>query len=132
MTLLMTNLTKDNIKIYAASVYRNPGCASFLEFEEDYLRIKYIKTLLYKYLNNKKINIRILINHIICIHNVFPGEATSKILFTELSDSSWNVLATILLYLSLMPHEITGINGRTITPSSISIDSNLLEKLKEL
>lgn len=125
-------LTKDNVKIYAASRYQNPGCASFIEFEQDYLRIKYLKTLLYKYLNNKKINIRILLNHIICIHNVFPGEATAKILFTEFSESSWNALATILVYLSLMPHTISGINGKTITLASISIDNNLLEKLKEL
>lgn len=129
---MILNLTKDNIKLYAASVYQNPGCASFLEFEEDYLRIKYLKTLLYKYLNNKSINIRILLNHIICIQNVFPGEATAKILFVELSETSWNVLATILIYLSLMPPEIRGITGKTITLSSISIDNNLLEKLKEL
>jgi hypothetical protein len=128
----MVNLTKDNAKLYAASVYQNPGCASFLEFEEDYLRIKYLKTLLYKYLNNKKINVRIMINHIICINNVFPGEATAKILFAEFSETSWNALATILLYLSLMPHEIKGIDGKNITLSSISIDNNLLEKLREL
>jgi hypothetical protein len=126
------NLTKDNIKLYAASKYQNPGCASFIEFEHDYLRIKYLKTILYKYLNNKKVNIRILLNHIICIHNVFPGEATAKILFTEFADSSWNALATILVYLSLMPPVISGIEGKTITLASISIDNNLLEKLKEL
>jgi hypothetical protein len=31
-----------------------------------------------------------------------------------------------------MPPEIRGITGKTITLSSISIDNNLLEKLKEL
>jgi hypothetical protein len=31
-----------------------------------------------------------------------------------------------------MPHEIKGIDGKTITLSSISIDNNLLEKLREL
>jgi hypothetical protein len=126
------NLTKDNIKLYAASVYQNPGCSSFLEFEEDYLRVKYLKTILYKYLNNKRINVRILLNHIICIQNVFPGESTAKILFVEFSESSWNALATILIYLSLMPPILTEINGKTIYLSSISIDNNLLEKLKEL
>jgi len=126
------NLTRDNIKLYASSVYNNPGCASFLEFEEDYRRIKYLKTLLNKYLNNKKINVRILINHIICINNVFPGEATARILFVENDETTWNALATLLLYLSLMPHYLSGINGKYISLSSLSIDTNLLETLKEL
>jgi hypothetical protein len=128
----MINLTKENVKLFAASVYQNPSCKSDLEFEEDYLRIKYLKTLLYKYLNNKKINIRILINHIICINNVFPGEATARILYTETIEESWNALGTILVYLSLMPPIIRGINGKTITLSNLSIDNNLLEALKEL
>jgi hypothetical protein len=63
---------------------------------------------------------------------VFPGESTAKILFVEFSESSWNALATILIYLSLMPPILTEINGKTIYLSSISIDNNLLEKLKEL
>lgn len=129
---MFNNLTKENIKLYAVSVYSNPDCNSSLEFEEDYLRIKYLKTLVNRYLNNKQINIRILINHIICIQNVFPGEATAKILFVEFEDSSWNAIATVLLYLSLMPPIITGINSKTIRSSSISIDNNLLSYLQNL
>lgn len=129
---MFSNLTKDNIKLYAASVYNNPGCASFLEFEDDYLRIKYIKTLLNKYVNKKKINIRILLNHIICIQNVFPGEATANILFVEMEEATWDALATILVYLSLMPNKLTGINGRHVLLSSIELDTNLLETLKDL
>lgn len=129
---MFNNLTKENIKLYAASVYSNPDCNSSLEFEEDYLRIKYLKSLVNKYLSNKKINIRILLNHIICIQNVFPGEATAKILFVEFGGSSWNAIATLLIYLSLMPPIITGINKNTIRLSSISIDNNLLEILRTL
>lgn len=129
---MFNNLTKDNIKLFAASVYDNPGCKTNLEFDEDYLRIKYLKTLLNKYINNKKINIRILVNHIICIQNVFPGEATAKILFVEIDESSWNYLATILFYLSLMPDKIIGINGKTILFSSLKIDMDLLQNLKDI
>lgn len=129
---MYTNLTKDNIKLYAASVYDNPGCKSGLEFEEDYLRIKYLKTLLNKYINNKKINIRILVNHIICIQNVFPGEATAKILFVEMDEITWCSLSTILFYLSLMPDKMIGINGKTILLSSFELDMDLLQTLKEL
>jgi hypothetical protein len=127
-----TNLTKENIKLFAARVYDNPCCDSHLEFEEDYLRIKYLKTILNKYINNKKINVRILVNHIICIQNVFPGEATAKILFVEMEENAWNSLATILFYLSLMPDKIIGINGKNIFLSSIQLDMDLLQILKEL
>lgn len=126
------NLTKENIKLYAVSVYDNPNCSSLLEFEEDYLRIKYLKTLLNKYINNKKINVRILVNHIICIQNVFPGEATAKILFVEMDEITWNSLTTILFYLSLMPDKMIGINGKTILLSSMMLDMELLQILKEL
>lgn len=129
---MFSELTKDNIRLYAASVYNNPGCNSHIEFEEDYLRIKYLKTILNKYVNNKKINIRILVNHIICIQNVFPGEATAKILFVELEESTWVTLTTILFYLNLMPDKIVGINNKMIFLSSIGLDAELLEILKEL
>ena len=128
----MLNVTKENVKEFAASRYQNPGCKSHIEFEEDYLRIKHLKVILNKYLNNKKINIRILINHVVCIQNVFPGDSTAIILFASFDESTWNALATILIYLSLMPHTISEVEGKKITLSSISIDNNLLEKLREL
>ena len=127
-----TNLTKENIKLFAAGNYSNPGCSSFLEFEEDYLRIKYLKVLIYKLLQNKNVNLRIIINHIICLSNVFPGEATSKILFTELDEDAWNTLGTFLVFLKLMPEFIEQINTKSIELSKIDIDHNLLEKLESL
>jgi hypothetical protein len=130
--LKFKQLTKENIKLYAASVYDNPGCSSLLEFEEDYLRVKYIKSLINKYINNKSINIRILINHIICLSNVFPGPGSSIILFTEMDESTWGVLATLLIYLSLMPNTIENVNGKTIKAATISFDENLLEYLRGL
>ena len=127
------SLTKENIKLYAAGEYDNPGCSSFLEFEEDYKRVRFLKTLLKKFVNNKPINIRLIINHIVCLSNVFPrNSAVAYILFTELHEDLWNVLATFLLFLSLMPASLNSVKGRNITLSSMSIDTGLLESLEKL
>lgn len=124
------NLTKDNIKLYAASIYNNPTCSSLLEFEDDYKRIKYIKSLVNKYLNNKPVNLRILINHMICLANVFPKGGTAVILFAELEESTWGILATFLIFLSLLPERINNIRGQDIISESISYDENLLNMLQ--
>lgn len=119
------------MKVYAASVYDNPGCVSFEEFEEDYLRIKSLKVLFSKYINNKKVNLRIVLNHIICISNVFPG-ATATILFAETNPEYWDLLATLLYYLNLLPVEDIKINGAPISLSGFTLDGRVLQALQEL
>lgn len=125
------NFTSDNIILYAAKVYNNPGCVSFKEFEEDYSRVKYLKVLFAKYLNNKKVNMRIILNHIICLNNVFPG-AAAKILFAEVETKYWNLVATFLVYLSLMPIEDFKINGEVLNLDSFQLEGNLYKDLEEL
>jgi len=129
---MIGKITKETLKLYAANVYNNPGCVSQKEFEEDYARIKSLKTLLNKYLNNKNPNIRIIINHIICISNVFPGETMAVILFTDYDESIWNVLSTFLVFLNLMPIHALNVKGKIINPSEFCIDINLLEKLRNI
>lgn len=124
------NLTRDNIKLYAAGKYANPSCTSIIEFEEDYLRVKYLKVLIYKLVQNKKVNMRIIINHIICLSNVFPGESLAKILFTEFEQDSWNILTTFLYFLHLMPDYVGHINEVDVCLSSMSIENNLLDTLE--
>jgi len=129
----LTNLTKDNIVLFAARVYDNPGCVSLDEFESDYNKVKFIKVLLNKYLNNKRVNVRLIINHLICMSNVFPGEATSKILLTEFDANTWNILATFLVFLNIMPEGQFIIDGVILSPENgFTIDDNLLQTLKEL
>jgi len=128
---LRENITTDNALLYAARVYDNPGCVSFQEFEEDYARVKFIKVLLSKYINNKKVNIQMVLNHIICLNNVFPAVA-AKILLAEIDRCQWNLLATFLVYLSLMPIDDFWINGEKISVESFELDGELLNRLREL
>jgi len=117
--------------LYAARIYNNPGCVSFSEFEEDYLRVKSIKALLSKYINNKKVNMRMILNHIICLNNVFPG-GVAKILLAEFNKETWNLLATFLVYLNLMPIDDLCVDGERISIEEFQLDGAILEKLKEL
>lgn len=124
-------VTKNNVKLYAAHVYDNPGCVSGDEFEEDYSRVKSLKILLNKYMNNKNPNVRIIINHIICLSNIFPGSSTATILFTDFDENLWNLLATFLIYLDRMPDSFI-VMDKYLTRDHFSIDENLLESLKNL
>ena len=128
----LINLTKDNIVLFAARVYVNPGCVSLAEFESDYKKVRHIKVLLNRYLNNKRVNVRLIINHLICMSNVFPGEATAKILFTEFDQTAWNIITTFLVFLNMMPEDQFIINGVLLCPNGFTIDDNLLQTLKEL
>lgn len=127
----MNNLTKENVVLFAARVYDNPGCVSLEEFDGDYSKVRFLKVLLNKYINNKKVNVRLIVNHLICMSNVFPGDATAKILFTELDETVWNVLATFLVFLNILPDYVR-INGVVYTANGFTIDENLLQVLKEL
>lgn len=65
--------------------------------------------------------------------NVFPGEATSKILLTEFDANTWNILATFLVFLNIMPEGQFIIDGVILSPENgFTIDDNLLQTLKEL
>jgi hypothetical protein len=128
----LNNLTKDNVVLFAARVYDNPGCVSLEEFDSDYSKVRFIKVLLNKHINNKRVNVRLIINHLICMRNVFPGDATARILFTELDPSTWGILATFLSYLNMMPDAPFKINEVVYSADGFTIDENLLHVLEEL
>jgi hypothetical protein len=80
-------LNDDNFVIYAVSHYNNPQCKSIDEFNEDLLRIVYIKRLVKKYLNGGELRERLIINHIITLYNVFDIEPATKILLFKLEEN---------------------------------------------
>ena len=64
-------LTEENLYLYAAKHYYNPKFIDAEEFQEDLKRFKYIKRLLRKYYDTGILKERLLLNHIIVLHNVF-------------------------------------------------------------
>ena len=64
-------LTQDTFLLYAAQHYNNTTCVSLREFESDLKRFKYIKRLLKRYKKTQMLSERLILNHLILLHNVF-------------------------------------------------------------
>jgi hypothetical protein len=128
----MQNLTKKNYFAYAIKMYDNPSCSGMDEFQQDLLRIKYIKRLVNRYTRTGEVAPRLLINHIIGVYNVFQASAVARLLFFRSSTDSWSALKTVLEYVNLMPEEILPVDGVLILNKDIPRDKVLWEKLTRL
>lgn len=95
-------LTPETIDIFALRHYDNRG-ASKEEFEDDMKRFKYLKRLFRKYDTSGELKLRLIINHIIILSNVFGVDATTTLLFFKIEVEHWSLLKTFLVYLHFMP-----------------------------
>lgn len=102
----MTNsfgLTENNYVEISFGYYRNPVLISEKEVHEDLDRIKFIRRIIKNYFTKSKVNIRLLVNHIIVLNNVFETEYIRELLFFFITDTEdREVLKTILLYVGLI------------------------------
>lgn len=126
---MFDNLTEDNVLIYAMKAYDKPNCI-MSEFKEDMKRFNYLKRLFYRYRKFDELRERLIINHIVVLHNVFGVEVTTRLLFYKISKVDYSSLKTYLLFLNLMPETIKGINGKDIHSSDISVDMKVAEALR--
>ena len=98
-------LTADNINMFAMKHYDNPTCIDEKEFLDDMKRFKYLKRLFRKFDTTKELKIRLILNHIIVLNNVFGIEASSTLLFFKIEKQHWSLLITFLVYLHTMPEQ---------------------------
>ena len=120
-------LSDDNFILFAAHKYDNPTCESEEEFYEDLNRVKYIKRLFFRYDNTGELKVRLLLNHIIILTNVFGNEGATRILFHKSEDKYYGYIKTFLNYLKSLPEEIP-----EIELSTIALDHRIETALKEL
>lgn len=128
---MFENLSEDNYVLYAVKAYNSPHCI-MSEFESDFKRIKYLKRLFRRYKHAKNLKERLILNHLIMIYNVFERESATRLLFLKTDERDYPVLKTFLIYLSLMPDYIHGINGKDIRSSDIMIDMNVADVLRKI
>jgi hypothetical protein len=127
------NVTSKNSLLYALTSYDNPQCLNTEEFEEDYRGFKYIKRLARRYLTTKRLNVQLMLNHIILLNNVFGPVATSRLLFVKCDDARmYTVLKPFLTYLNILPDVVEGIDGADIYTASIPLDAKLLRQIQEV
>ena len=98
-----STLTPENINMFAIKHYSNPSCVDEKEFLDDMKRFKYLKRLFRKYDTSKDLKMRLIINHIIILANVFGVEAATTLLFFKIEKNHWSILKTFLIFLHYMP-----------------------------
>ena len=68
---MFKEITKDNWLLFAQQNYDNPTLETQEEFNDDIKRFKYLKRLFRKYTITGDIKIRLVLNHLIVLQNVF-------------------------------------------------------------
>lgn len=116
-------LTDDNFELYAAKHYNNPRCIDIKEFYEDLARFKYLKRLIGRYKERGELQERLILNHLITIHNVFIIEAATSMCFHKIEHTMWPTLKTFLLYLNYIPEDQF---------NDIPVDLNVVKVLQKL
>ena len=117
-----STLTPENINMFAMKHYDNPSCVDEQEFLDDMKRFKYLKRLFRKYDTSKDLKMRLIINHIIVLANVFGVDAATTLLFFKIERNHWPILKAFLIFLRYMPendlvdiqinHEVMGKLGQ--------------------
>jgi|SRR5210317_243839 hypothetical protein len=107
---MFKEITKDNWLLFAQHHYDNPTLEKEKEFYDDLKRFKYLKRLFRKYKITKKIKVRLVVNHIIVLQNVFGVEAACILLLFKVDRPYWSALKSVLNYLGyLYPHELNDV-----------------------
>ena len=103
-------INPNNVLMYAIKHYENPQCEGEKEFEDDLKRFKYIKRLLRKYQDTGILKERLLLNHLIVLHNVFSVTPCVTLLLYKIQEEYWPVLKAFLIFLnSITEDELTHI-----------------------
>ena len=124
------DLTEDTFFMYAIKHYDNPACKGLSEFNEDMKKFKYLKRLLGRYHAGKGLKDRLILNHIIVINNLFGPEASVKMLFYKVDKKHWSVLKTFLVFLNIMPENVTLYNN--IHETDVPIDMLVANTLRRI
>ena len=95
-------LNEDNYMMFSIKHYENPQAVTQEDFYEDLKKFKYIKRLLKRYQKSGELKSHLLLNHFICLYNVFDDAAT-PLLFFKIDKELWSVLKTFLLFLGRIP-----------------------------
>ena len=119
-------LNDDNYMMVCMKVYDNPQCKGIEEFHEDLDRVKYLKRLFKKYLNSGVLRERLILNHLIILHNVL-GPISTRLLFFKLEKEIHPPLKTFLIYLNYLPETLPEVDIVTIP-----VDQTIANTLREI
>lgn len=122
-------LNESTFVLYAAKYYHNPSCTGLQDFQDDLSKFKYIKRLLKRYKKTNVIAERLILNHIILLHNVFR-DALVPMIFFKLDESYWPQIKTFLVFLNYLPEQYR-IRDK-ISESDIPLDQTIINTLRKI
>jgi hypothetical protein len=128
---MIDNLNDENFLLYAMKCYDSPN-SIMSEFEEDLKRIKYVKRLIKRYRATGELKERLILNHLIILSNVFGTRNSVRMLFYKVDKEDYDILKTFLLFLNYMPDIVSGIKGKNIHSSDITVDVFVGKRLRDI
>ena len=101
------------------------------EFLEDLSRIRYIKKLLTKYEDSGELKERLILNHVITLHNCF-GVHLAKILFVK-TEKQYHCIKPFLILLNALPAALYNVGKYTqVNTDEIPLDQNIVNALRRI
>lgn len=128
---MFENLTPENYMMFAMKWYSNPHCTDILEFKDDLKRIRYVNRLFYKYKKTGELRERLILNHLVVLYNMFEARAMTRILIMQ-CEGYLHYLKPFLIFLNFWTDDIGLVNGKKIRDSEISLDSKIVETLRQI
>ena len=125
-------LTDHNFLLFCAQHYDNSRYISTEEFVEDLIRIKYIKKLITRYVENGDLKERLILNHIIVLNNCFGPEILCKILYLKLRNQM-KFVKPFLILLNILPEKIYYVDDEIVIDTNIiEIDQVIVDRLRKV
>ena len=100
---IFDTLNRRNFELFAAQNYNNLECLDIEEFKEDLARFKYLKRLLRRYELTEDLQVRLILNHIIVIYNVFGIESANRMIWYKIEPEHWTYIKPFLVFLNYLP-----------------------------
>ena len=89
---MFKEITKDNWLLFAQQNYDNPTLEKEEEFYDDIKRFKYLKRLFRKYEIVGDIKIRLVLNHLVVLQNVFGVEVAVTLLLYKIDKKTHHIV----------------------------------------
>lgn len=125
-------LTNENYLIFCAQHYNGDKYYTTEEFVEDLNRVKYIKKLVTRYVENDDLKERLILNHIIVLNNCFGPDILAKILYLKLKPQMAYIKPFMIL-LNIMPDKIYNVGDEDIVHTDlIEMDMFIIERLRNI
>jgi len=113
--------------LYVVKVYKNDHVLDLNEFNADVKIFKNVKSNLNRRFNNKNIDLRLIVNQIITLRNVFEPIAVARILFYITDPHLHPMVLSLISFLGL--HDTSRIPE---VNDAVKKDENIFKELLEL